>query len=396
MFSGEARVNTGKTLFAQLMEFVPWDTFTRTVARYGGDHRARTLSCAEQYRAMAFAQLTYRESLRDIETCLSVQLNKLYGMGFREPVRRATLADANEGRDWRIYADLAHRLIGQARVLYADEELGIDLNNTVYALDSTTIDLCLAMFPWARFRVAKGAVKMHTLLDLRGNIPSFVHISDGKMHDGHALDLLPVEAGAIYVMDRGYVDFSRLFGLHQAGAFFVTRAKSNLDARRISSAPVDRATGLICDQTVSLMGYQTSQNYPDRVRRIRFRDPSTAKTLIFLTNNFELPAAIVCALYKSRWQVELFFKWIKQHLRIRRFFGTSENAVKTQIWIAVSVYVLIAIVKKRLTLTASLYTLLQVFSVSLFERIPIESALALEIPTSEIASSSNQLNLFGF
>lgn len=396
MFSGEARVNTGKTLFAQLMEFVPWDTFTRTVARYGGDHRARTLSCAEQYRAMAFAHLTYRESLRDIETCLSVQLNKLYGMGFREPVRRATLADANEGRDWRIYADLAHRLIGQARVLYADEELGIDLNNTVYALDSTTIDLCLAMFPWARFRVAKGAVKMHTLLDLRGNIPSFVHISDGKMHDGHALDLLPVEAGAIYVMDRGYVDFSRLFGLHQAGAFFVTRAKSNLDARRISSAPVDRATGLICDQTVSLMGYQTSQNYPDRVRRIRFRDPSTAKTLIFLTNNFELPAAIVCALYKSRWQVELFFKWIKQHLRIRRFFGTSENAVKTQIWIAVSVYVLIAIVKKRLTLTASLYTLLQVFSVSLFERIPIESALALEIPTSEIASSSNQLNLFGF
>ena len=396
MFSGEARVNTGKTLFAQLMEFVPWDTFTRTVARYGGDHRARTLSCAEQYRAMAFAHLTYRESLRDIETCLSVQLNKLYGMGFREPVRRATLADANEGRDWRIYADLAHRLIGQARVLYADEELGIDLNNTVYALDSTTIDLCLAMFPWARFRVAKGAVKMHTLLDLRGNIPSFVHISDGKMHDGHALDLLPVEAGAIYVMDRGYVDFSRLFGLHQAGAFFVTRAKSNLDARRISSAPVDRATGLICDRTVSLMGYQTSQNYPDRVRRIRFRDPSTAKTLIFLTNNFELPAAIVCALYKSRWQVELFFKWIKQHLRIRRFFGTSENAVKTQIWIAVSVYVLIAIVKKRLTLTASLYTLLQVFSVSLFERIPIESALALEIPTSEIASSSNQLNLFGF
>ena len=396
MFSGEARVNTGKTLFAQLMEFVPWDTFTRTVARYGGDHRARTLSCAEQYRAMAFAHLTYRESLRDIETCLSVQLNKLYGMGFREPVRRATLADANEGRDWRIYADLAHRLIGQARVLYADEELGIDLNNTVYALDSTTIDLCLAMFPWARFRVAKGAVKMHTLLDLRGNIPSFVHISDGKMHDGHALDLLPVEAGAIYVMDRGYVDFLRLFGLHQAGAFFVTRAKSNLDARRISSAPVDRATGLICDQTVSLMGYQTSRNYPDRVRRIRFRDPSTAKTLIFLTNNFELPAAIVCALYKSRWQVELFFKWIKQHLRIRRFFGTSENAVKTQIWIAVSVYVLIAIVKKRLTLTASLYTLLQVFSVSLFERIPIESALALEIPTSEIASSSNQLNLFGF
>jgi hypothetical protein len=396
MFSGEARVNEGKTLFAQLMDFVPWATFRRAVARYNGDHRARSLSCAEQYRAMAFAQLTYRESLRDIETCLSVQLNKLYGMGFREPVRRATLADANEGRDWRIYADLAHRLIGQARVLYADEDLGIDLDNTVYALDSTTIDLCLAMFPWARFRVAKGAVKMHTLLDLRGNIPSFVHISDGKMHDGHALDLLPVEAGAIYVMDRGYVDFLRLFGLHQAGAFFVTRAKSNLDARRINSAPVDRASGLICDQTVCLMGYQTSQNYPDRIRRIRFRDPSTDKTLIFLTNNFELPAEIVCALYKSRWQVELFFKWIKQHLRIRRFFGTSENAVKTQIWIAVSVYVLIAIVKKRLHLTASLYTLLQVFSVSLFERIPIESALTIENPRLKMAGPDSQLNLFGF
>src|ERR1700734_1190236 len=396
MVSGGARMNTGKMLFAQLMEFVPWDTFRRTVARYGGDHRARTLSCAEQYRAMAFAQLTYRESLRDIETCLSVQPGKLYGMGFREPVRRATLADANEGRDWRIYADLAHRLIGQAKVLYADEELGLDLNNTVYALDSTTMDLCLAMSPWARFRGAKGAVKMHTLLDLRGNSPSFVHISDGKMHDGHALDLLPVEAGAIYVMDRGYVDFARLFGLHQGGGFFVTRAKSNLDARRISSAQVDRTTGLICDQTVALMGYQTSQNYPDRVRRIRFRDPSTAKTLIFLTNNFELPATIVCALYKSRWQVELFFKWIKQHLRIRCFFGTSENAVKTQIWIAVSVYVLIAIVKKRLHLTASLYTLMQVFSVSLFERIPIESALALEYPTLEIAGSGSQLNLFTF
>jgi hypothetical protein len=396
MFSGEARVNTGKTLFAQLMEFVPWDTFRRTVARYGGDHRARTLSCAEQYRAMAFAQLTYRESLRDIETCLSVQPSKLYGMGFREPVRRATLADANEGRDWRIYADLAHRLIGQAKVLYADEELGIELNNTVYALDSTTIDLCLAMFPWARFRLAKGAVKMHTLLDLRGNIPSFVHISNGKMHDGHALDLLPVEAGAIYVMDRGYVDFPRLFGLHQAGAFFVTRAKSNLDARRISSALVDRSSGLICDQTVALMGYQTRQNYPDRVRRIRYRDPLTAAKLIFLTNNFELPGVIVCALYKSRWQVELFFKWIKQHLRIRRFFGTSENAVKTQIWIAVSVYVLIAIVKKRLNLSASLYTLLQVFSVSLFERIPIESALALKNPALEMAGPDSQLNLFGF
>jgi hypothetical protein len=386
----------GKTLFAQLMEFVPWTTFTRIVVRYGGDHRVRTLSCAEQYRAMAFAQLTYRESLRDIETCLSVQPNKLYGMGFREPVRRATLADANEGRNWRIYADLAHRLIGQARILYAADDFGIDLANTVYALDSTTIDLCLAMFPWARFRTTKGAVKMHTSLDLRGNIPSFVHVSGGKMHDGHALDLLPIEAGAIYVMDRGYVDFERLFAMYQAGAFFVTRAKSNLDARRLYSAPVDHGTGIICDQTVALQGYQTSQNYPDRIRRIRMRDPLSGKTLIFLTNNFELPATVICALYKSRWQVELFFKWIKQHLRIRRFFGTSENAVKTQIWIAVSVYVLIAIVRKRLNLSASLYTLLQIFSVSLFERIPIESALAIENPPSEWSAVDNQLNLFAF
>jgi len=389
-------VNTGKVLFAQLMEFVPWDTFRRSVARYGGDHRVRSLSCAEQYRAMAFAQLTYRESLRDIETCLSVQPGKLYGLGFRTLVRRATLADANESRDWRIYADLAYRLIGQAKDLYAGEALGIDLDSTVYALDSTTIDLCLAMFPWARFRAAKGAVKMHTLLDLRGNIPSFVHISDGKMHDGHALDLLAVEPGAIYVMDRGYVDFARLFALHQAGAFFVTRAKSNLDARWVKSSPVDRSTGLVCDQTVALKGYQTSQNYPDRVRRIRFRDPLTAKTLIFLTNNFELPAAIVCALYKSRWRAELFFKWIKQHLRIRRFLGTSENAVKTQIWIAVSVYVLIAIIKKRLNLSGSLYTLLQILSVNLFEKLPIESALTLKNQASEIADAGSQLNLFNF
>jgi hypothetical protein len=390
----EARVNTGRTLFAQLMDFVPWSTFTRIVTRYDGDRRVRTMSCAEQYRAMAFAQLTYRESLRDIETCLSVQPTKLYGMGFRDPVRRATLADANEGRNWRIYADLGQRLIGQARALYAGDDLGIDLTNTAYALDSTTIDLCLATFPWARFRTAKGAVKMHTLLDLRGNIPSFVHVSDGKMHDGHALDLLPVEAGAIYVMDRGYVDFVRLFAMHQAGAFFVTRAKSNLDARRLYSAPVDRSDGLICDQTIALLGYQTSQNYPERMRRVRMRDQETGRTLIFLTNNVELPAAVICALYKSRWQVELFFKWIKQHLRIKRFFGTSENAVKTQIWIALSVYVLIAIVKKRLNLCASLYTLLQVCSVTLFEKIPIESALAVDDLQSETDQSCKQLNLF--
>jgi transposase len=335
-------VNTGKTLFAQLMDFLPWSTFTRIVARYDGDARVRTLYCAEQYRAMAFAQLTYRESLRDIEVCLSAQASKLYHMGFREPVRRSTLADANETRDWRIYAEFAQRLIAQARKLYADESLGLELTNTVYALDSTTIDLCLSLFPWAHFRSTKAAVKMHTLLDLRGNIPSFIHISDGKLHDVHALDLLLPEAGAIYVMDRGYVDFTRLYVLHQAGAFFVTRAKSNLDAHRVYSAPTDRTTGIIADQTIALDGNTTRRDYPDHLRRVRFKDPESGKTLVFLTNQSALPAASICALYKSRWQVELFFKWIKQHLRIKQFYGTSDNAVKTQIWIAVSVYVLVA------------------------------------------------------
>jgi len=389
-------VNIGKTLFAQLMDFLPWSTFTRIVMRYGGDQRVRTLSCAEHYRAMAFAQLTYRESLRDIETCLSAQASKLYAMGFRDPVRRSTLADANEGRDWRIYAELAQRLIAQARKLYLGEDLGFDLANTVYALDSTTIDLCLAVFPWAHFRTAKAAVKMHTLLDLRGNIPSFIHISDGKLHDVHALDLLLPEAGAIYVMDRGYVDFGRLHGLHLAGAFFVTRAKSNMDSHRVYSAPVDRAAGIICDQTIALGGHYTAKSYPEHLRRIRFRDPETAKTLIFLTNQFGLPAATVCALYKSRWQVELFFKWIKQHLRIKRFYGTSENAVKTQIWIAVSVYVLVAIVKKRLNLDASLYTLLQILSVTLFEKMTINQALAGAGPKYDIVQVNNQLNLFAY
>ena len=328
---------TGKTLFAQLMDFVPWTTFVKIVARYSGDYRVRTLSCGEQYRAMAFAQLTYRESLRDIETCLSVQASKLYHLGFREPVRRSTLADANEMRDWRIHAELAQRLIAQARKLYAGESLGLDLTDTVYALDSTTIDLCLSVFPWAHFRSTKAAVKMHTLLDLRGNIPSFIHISDGKLHDVHALDLLLPEVGAIYVMDRGYVDFVRLHRLHLAGAFFVTRAKSNMDAHRVYSAPSDRTIGIICDQTIALDGHYTSRHYTEHLRRIRFRDAESGKTLVFLTNQFGLPAATICALYKSRWQVELFFKWIKQHLRIKRFFGTSENAVKTQIWIAVSV-----------------------------------------------------------
>ena len=322
-------MHVGKTLFAQLMDFLPWTTFTRIVTRYGADHRVRTLTCAEQYRAMAFAQLTYRESLRDIETCLTVQASKLYGMGFRQPVRRSILADANETRDWRMYADLAQRLIAQARKLYAGDGLGLDLSSTVYALDSTTIDLCLSVFPWAHFRTTKAAVKMHTLLDLRGSIPSFIHVSDGKLHDVHALDLLMPEAGAIYVMDRAYVDFARLHALHVAGAFFVTRAKSNMDAQRVYSAPTDRGSGIICDQTIALDGVQTKRNYPQHLRRVRFHDPDSGKTLVFITNHFTLPAATVCALYKSRWQVELFFKWIEQHLRIKRFYGTSENAVKS-------------------------------------------------------------------
>ncbi len=384
----------GKTLFSQLMDFLPWKTFLRIVERYGGDQRVRTLSCAEQYRAMAFAQLTYRESLRDIETCLSVHASKLYHMGFHQPVRRSTLADANERRDWRIHAELAQRLIAQARNLYVNEDLGLDLTNTVYALDSTTISLCLSVFPWAHFRTTKAAVKMHTLLDLRGNIPSFIHISDGKLHDVHALDMLIPEAGAIYVVDRAYVDFSRLHGLHQAGAFFVTRAKSNMDSHRIYSAPTDRSTGIICDQTISLDGFDTRQGYPELLRRIRFKDPETGKTLVFITNNFALPAATICALYKSRWQVELFFKWIKQHLRIKQFYGTSENAVKTQIWIAVSVYVLVAIIKKRLDLDASLYTLLQILSVTLFEKIPMHQALAGDENKCNASQITNQLNLF--
>ncbi len=357
----------GTTLFSQLMEFLPWKTFHRIVARYG-DRRTRTLSCGEQFRAMAFAQLTYRESLRDIEACLSAQASKLYHMGFRQPIRRSTLADANESRDWRIYAELAQRLIAHARKLYASEDLGLELTNTVYALDSATIDLCLSVFPWARFRTTKAAVKMHTLLDLRGNIPSFIHVSDGKLHDVHALDLLIPEAGAIYVMDRGYVDFPRLHVLHQAGAFFVTRAKSNLDAHRVYSAPTDRASGIICDQTIALDGFYSRQDYPEHLRRVRYHDIETAKTLVFLTNFFAVSPLTIAALYKNRWRVELFFKWVKQHLRIKQFYGTSQNAVKTQNWIAVSVYVLVAVVKKRLGLEASLYALLQILSVTLFEK----------------------------
>ena len=383
----------GKTLFAQLMDFLPWSTFDRLVTRYRGDHRVRMLTCAEQYRAMAFAQLTWRESLRDIETCLAAQSSKLYHMGFRGPVRRSTLADANETRDWRIYAEFAQRLIAQARKLYADDDLGLDLKSTVYALDSTTIDLCLSVFPWAHFRTTKAAVKMHTLLDLKGSIPTFIHISDGKLHDVNVLDLLLPEPGAIYVMDRGYVDFARLSALHQAGAFFVTRAKSNMDARRVYSAKSDRAAGIICDQTISLAGVKTSEHYSEHLRRIRLKDPETGKTLVFISNQRTLPAATICALYKSRWQVELFFKWIKQHLRIKRFFGTSDNAVKTQIWIAVSVYVLVAIVKKRLALDASLYTLLQILSLTLFEKMPILQALSQDEAATEPDEPDNQLKL---
>jgi len=389
-------MNVGRTLFAQLLEFLPWKTFSRIVARYRGDVRVRTLGCAEQFRAMAFAQLTWRESLRDIETCLSVQAAKLYHMGFREPVRRSTLADANEARDWRIYAEFAQRLIAQARKLYAGEDLGLELSNTVYALDSTTIDLCLSVFPWAHFRTTKAAVKMHTLLDLRGSIPSFIHVSDGKLHDVHALDLIIPEAGAIYVMDRGYVDFARLYRLDQAGAFFVTRAKSNMAAHRLYSAPADRSTGVICDQTIALDGHYARQDYPAHLRRVRYHDRDAGKALVFLTNSFVIPALTVAALYKNRWQVELFFKWIKQHLRIKQFYGTSENAVKTQIWIAVAVYVLVAIVKKRLALDASLYTLLQILSVTLFEKIELKQALSIEEYKPNTCDNPNQLNLFAF
>lgn len=389
-------MNVGKTLFAQIMEFVPWTSFARIVERYGGDSGVRSLCCSEQFRAMAFAQLTYRESLRDIETCLLANQSKLYGMGFRSPVKRSTLADANEGRDWRIWEDLAALLIKRARKLYLNDSFGIDLDSTVYALDATMIDLCLSLFPWAPFRTAKAAVKLHTLLDLRGNIPAFIHISDGKTHEVNVLDMLSFEAGAFYIMDRGYLDFARLFALHQTGAFFVTRAKRGMDARRVYSSPADRSTGIICDQRIALNGFYISQDYPEQLRRIRFKDPETGKTLVFLTNNTALPALTIAALYKSRWQVELFFKWIKQHLRIKRFIGNSENAVKTQIWCAVSTYVLIAIVKKELQLDASLYSLLQILSVSVFEKTQLSQAFAGSGQLQDQADFYNQLNLFDF
>jgi IS4 transposase len=386
----------GKTLFAQLMDFLPWKTFHRIIDYYDGDRYVKSLTCAEQFRVMAFAQLTYRESLRDIEVCLSAQSTKLYHMGFREEIKRSTLADANETRDWRIHAELAQRLIAQARKLYAGDRLAMELENTADALDSTTIDLCLSLFPWALFRTTKSAVKMHTLLALRGNLPSFIHISDGKLGDVNVLDVLVLEAGAIDVMDRGYLDFARLYGMHQAQAFFVTRAKSNTRLRRVYSAPADRSTGIICDQTVALTGVTSRKDYPEHLRRSRFKDPESGKTLVFLTNNFSFPAATLCALYKARWQVELFFKWIKQPLRIQKFYGTSENAVKSQIWIAVSVDVLVAIVKKRLNLDASLYTLRQILSLTLFEKMPLQQAFPGNDYLSDNDIVSNQLNLFAF
>ena len=386
-------MHTGKLVFAQVMEFAPWHTFRRLVAKYQGDFNVRTYSCLDQFLCMAFAQLTYRESLRDVEACLRAQPSKLYHLGLRGHVSRNTLAHANESRDWRIYAEFAQALIRIARRLYAKESLGIDLAETVYALDSTTIDLCLSLFPWARFRKTKAAVKLHTLLDLRGGIPSFIHISDGRLHDVNVLDLLITEPGAFYVMDRGYLAFDRLYTLELAGSFFVTRTKSNTQLKRLYSRPVDRATGLICDQIVELTVFYSRKDYPERLRRIRYRD-AEGRRYVFLTNNLSLPALTICDLYRLRWQVELFFRWIKQHLRIKRFFGTSDNAVKTQVWIAVSVYVLIAIIRKQLHLPLSLHAMLQILSVTPFEHASLYELLTENGEEEKLPSPPNQLSLF--
>lgn len=381
-------MNTGKLVFAQVMAHLPLTTFRRCVARYNGEHKVKQFTCLDQYLCMAFAQLTYRESLRDIEACLRSQAAKLYHMGFRSTVARNTLANANAVRDWRIYADFAQSLISIARKLYAEESFGVDLSNTVYALDATTIDLCLSVFPWAPFRSTKAAVKMHTLLDLRGNIPSFIHISDGKWHEVNIFDMLVPEAGAFYVMDRGYIDFEQLHRLHQAGSFYIIRAKSNLRFQRRYSRESNRACGIICDQIGTLTGFYAIKDYPTPLRRIRIKD-AEGKTLVFLTNNTDLPARTIADLYRCRWQIELFFKWIKQHLRIKSFFGTSENAVKSQIWIAVSVYVLVAILKKRLNLSASLYEILQILSLTMFERTPLDQLLARTPPSSNQPENPN-------
>jgi len=388
-------MNAGRTIFAQLVEHLPHKEFQKCVARYRGDSNPRGFTCWDQYLAMAFAQLTYRESLRDIEACLSAMQGKLYHMGFRGKVARSTLADANDAHDWRVYADFAQVLIATARPLYAAEPMGVELKQSLYALDSTTIDLCLTLFPWARFRRAKAAVKMHTLLDLRGNIPTFIHITDGKVADVNVLDEFLPEAGAFYVMDRGYIDFERLYRFTLESAFFVMRTKSNVLLQRRYSHPVDPSAGVRSDQTVILASLASASAYPDALRKVSYVDAETGKRLVFLTNNFSLPAATVAALYKQRWQVELFFKWIKQHLRIKAFYGTSENAVKTQIWIAVSVYVLVAIVRKRLGLEPSLYQILQVLSLTLFEKTPILRALQQIDSQLELPCPVNQLNLFG-
>jgi len=387
---------TDRYVFSQLMDFLPKDQFDRSVERYHGNRRIRNFSCLDQFLCMAFAQLTYRESLRDIETCLRAISRKLYHAGFRGSIARNTLAKANERRDWRIYADLAQVLIAHARRLYAADGFGVDLEQTAYALDSTTIDLCLALFPWARFRRRKGAVKLHTLLDLRGNIPCFVRITHGKTHDVTALDVLPIEAGAFYVMDRGYLDFGRLYRFTLGLAFFVIRGKKNLDFSRRSYRRVDKTTGLRSDQTIVLNGPKTSKAYPAPLRRIAYCDPETKKRFVFLTNNFQLPALTIAQIYKSRWQIELFFRWIKQHLRIKSFYGTSPNAVRTQVWIAVGVYVLVAIVRKELKLERSMGEILQILSISLFEKTPIPEALSLPKPGFGETTSHNQLPLFDF
>ena len=386
-------MDSNKTIFAQLTDFVSYSEFRKCVARYDGEHKIQSFSCWNQFLCMVFAQLTYRESLRDIETCLRVMASKLYHMGIGH-VARNTLANANKVRDWRIYADFAQVLIAQARGLYRGDATGMELEQTVYALDSSTIDLCLSLFPWAKFRKRKGAVKMHTLLDLHGNIPTVVIITNGKVHDVNILDELTIEAGAIYIMDRGYVDFQRLYAIHTAPAFFVTRAKSNFDFRRLYSNPVDKSTGVQCDQVIVLNGLHVSKTYPQPLRRIRYLDPESHKRLVFLTNNFELPALTIATLYRCRWQVELFFKWVKQHLRIKKFFGNSENAVKTQIWIAISTYVLVLIIKKQLGLSHSPYTILQILSVTLFEQTPILQAFSTDNYENQKGDSCNQLMLF--
>ena len=387
-------MHQGTTIFAQIMDFLPKHKFRKCVDRYSGNYRTRSFSCFDQFMCMAFAQLTYRESLRDIECCLRAMHEKLYHMGIRGKVSRSTLAYANENRDWRIYCDFAQILIHEARQLYVNEDFGLELEQTVYALDSSTIDLCLSVFPWARFRRTKGAIKLHTLLDLRGNIPSFIAITDGKVHDVNILDVLIPEPGSIYVMDKAYLDFGRLYDLNQCAAFFVVRAKSNTRLKRLYSNPVDKSTGVQCDQIVVLTGFYSRKDYPAKLRRIRFFDPETNKRLVFLTNQFDLPPETIAALYRYRWQVELFFKWIKQNLRIKSFYGTSENAVKTQIWIAISVYVLVAIIKKRLKVEQSLYTILQIFSVTVFEKILILQALTDDAYKNEITSNHIQLKLF--